>query len=121
MTNKHEDKLILKPNTNFHQLQEYVRNNLVIPYEAIGMKPFSTYGFFHYGVHDYWHWYEEKDFSSEYAKKIVKVEGYKPLEEATKEELWMMIAICNTEWLDMYENITKKYEKKYGYGIFREE
>ena len=60
---------------------------------------FGKYGYMVTGVSEYWKWYKS-DSITDYGRS----HGYKPIEEATKEELLEMLFISYKHWYQWYKN-----------------
>ena len=65
---------------------------------------FHKYGHTVYGFTTKWEWYREENLTLALSKK-----GYAPIENATEEECWKMLAISAFYW-------QRFYEEKYGKG-----
>ena len=63
-------------------------------------KTLNTYGYTLCGICDGWNWYH-KDTISDCARE----KGYKPIEEATAEELWKIVALSERYWELFYKRI----------------
>lgn len=68
---------------------------------------FKTYGYTGAGYFDGW-WWREKDSITQWAIE----QGHKPIEEATNEELWKMLAMTSMYWEGSYKEWYKKAEEK---------
>lgn len=68
---------------------------------------FKKYGMTYSGICDGWSWFRKENIT-QYAIN----EGYRPIEEATKEELWKMLAMSSMYWEGNYKEWNKKAEKK---------
>jgi hypothetical protein len=68
---------------------------------------FKTYGMTYTGICDGWEWFR-KDKIPQYA--IDK--GHKPIEEATNEELWKMLAMSSMYWEGNYEEWYEQSKRK---------
>ena len=74
-------------------LHDFVKRHIIPPYEFVDVEPFSKYGILYTGIADRWNWFTKDNISQRgYAV------GYRPIEEATKEELWKMIAMASRFW-----------------------
>lgn len=74
-------------------LRDFVKRHIVPPYEFVNVEPFSKYGILYTGIGDRWDWFTKGNISQRgYAV------GYRPIEEATEEELWKMIAMASRFW-----------------------
>lgn len=89
-------------------LMEFLKTRIEPPYEAEHIDPlFKKYGMMVCGIADYWHWFT-KDNITQYALE----NGHKPIEEATDEELWKMIAICSRYWQVFYEREYRRTKQR---------
>lgn len=89
-------------------LCDFVINHCVPP---LGMEAiddtFKKYGMTYCGICDGWYWFK-KDNITQYAIET----GHKPIEEATNEELWKMLAMSSMYWEGNYKEWYEKSEKK---------
>lgn len=82
-------------------LIDFLKTRITPPYEATRIDPlFTKYGMMVCGIGDYWHWFTKNNIT-QYALD----NGHKPIEEATEEELWKMIAICSRYWQVFYQRL----------------
>ena len=80
-------------------LLDYVLTNVCPPLGAENIHPvFRKYGYTFSGIGDGWYWFREEEFLNE-----KNVEGVLPIEKASEEELWKIIAISNTYWMVFYK------------------
>lgn len=79
-------------------LRDFVKRHIVPPYEFANVKPFSRYGILYTGIGDGWHWFTKDNISQR-----AHLMGYRPIEEATEEELWKMIAMASRFWEVSYK------------------
>ncbi len=70
---------------------------------------FKTYGSTYCGIGDGWFWYR-KNKITQYAIE----QGHKPIEEATREELWKMLAMSSMYWEGNYKEWYDRSEGKSG-------
>jgi hypothetical protein len=68
---------------------------------------FKTYGMTYCGIGDKWVWFRENDIT-----KYAIEKGYKPIEKATREELWKMLAMSSMYWEGNYKDWYHRSEKK---------
>ena len=68
---------------------------------------FKTYGITYCGICDGWSWFRKGNIT-QYAIE----NGHKPIEEATREELWKMLAMSSMYWEGNYKEWNKQSEKK---------
>jgi hypothetical protein len=68
---------------------------------------FKKYGMTYSGISDGWSWFT-KDNITQYAID----RGYEPIENATDEELWKMLAMSSMYWEGKYEEWYNRAEKK---------
>ena len=89
-------------------LCDFVKNHCVPQLGSEYLFPiFNTYGMTFSGICDGWSWFT-KDNITQYALK----KGHKPIEEATKEELWEMLALSSMYWKGKYEEWNDRNSKK---------
>ena len=82
-------------------LREFLMHRVCPPYQAEEYDDvFKKYGMMVTGVADYWHWFTRENISER-----ALANGYRPIEEASELELWMMIAICERHWEVFYEEL----------------
>ena len=80
--------------------REFLINYVSPPLGAEYMdKTFWTYGTTYCGICDGWSWYRTDTLTD-----IGKSKGHKPIEEATNEECWKMIAIASRYWEVFYKD-----------------
>ena len=91
---------------NVYYLREFILKEI---YPPLGGESISTtlktYGYTLCGICDGWSWYRQ-DTITDYARE----KGHKPIEEATMEELWKIIALCSRYWQIFYE---REYDNKH--------
>lgn len=68
---------------------------------------FKTYGITYSGICDGWSWFREANITQHAIEK-----GHKPIEQATNEELWKMLAMSSMYWEGQYKEWYKQSEKK---------
>ena len=93
---------------NREELLNKVRNST--PYYTFNTdypNLFGKYGTMVTGICDYWLWYEE-GMLSEYALE----KGFRPLTDATDNELLEMLAITNEYWLNCYKKWYEESKRK---------
>ena len=68
---------------------------------------FNTYGYTYSGIGDGWEWFR-RDKITQYAID----RGHKPIEDATNEELWKMLAMSSIYWEGKYKEWYDRAESK---------
>lgn len=88
-------------------LHEFVKKHISPPYEFVNVEPFCKYGMMYSGIYEKWSWFTEENISLQGIKF-----GYRPIEGATQEELWQMIAMASRYWEICYKRWYHEEQEK---------
>ena len=82
-------------------LRNFVIHKIIPPLGGESLcKELNTFGYTMCGICDGWMWYRKDSLTEEGMQQ-----GYRPIEDATCEELWKIIGLCSRYWEIFYDRL----------------